>query len=239
MASADAALEALRAETVDCARVRVEPEASTGVALIVVNRRGENQIAVAPGANGLMEDPDAELDAVMPSLVLASAEVPYKQITAASKWCMAHEVPFLLNPAPASLRLRNLLPRTTVLTPNRGEVLQLTAAQPDPLSAARSLLQRNPSLAVVITLGEDGAVIVDAEGQTFVDTPLVEAVDTTGAGDCFNGVLAAALHGGMPLPEATARAAVAASLSVQVAGARAGMPTAAEIDAAMPGASMT
>jgi ribokinase len=228
------ALAALRADGVDCTHVRVVPETSSGVALIVVSRRGENQIVVAPGANAVLEDPSSAFDAIGPSFVLASAEIPFKGLTVASKWCLDHDVPLILNPAPATLRLRNLLERTSVLTPNRDEVMNLTAAQAEPIGAAESLRTRNPSLAVVITLGEDGAVIVDATGRTFVDAPLVDTVDTTGAGDCFNGVLAAGLHAGLPLAEAARRASMAATLSVQVAGARDGMPTAEEIDAAMP-----
>ena len=228
------AVEVLRAGGVGCDHVRVAPETATGVALIAVSRRGENQIVVAPGANATIEDPTAELDAVGPSIVLASCEIAYKGVSVASRWCEEHDVPFVLNPAPGALRLRNLLERTTVVTPNRVEVLHLTASENEPIPAAQALLRKNPDLKVVITLGEDGAVIVDASGQTFVDAPLVEAVDATGAGDCFNGVLVAGLHAGLALPEAAARASVAATLSVQVAGAREGMPTLAQIDAAMP-----
>lgn len=232
-AHGESARAALRAEEVDLTHLRVVPESATGVALIAVSKRGENQIVVAPGANGVLEDVTAELDAIGPSWVLASCEVPYKGVTGASRWCVEHDVPFVLNPAPASLRLRNMLERTSVLTPNRGEIVELTAAENEPVGAANALRRRNADLAVVITLGEDGALIVDANGHTFIDAPLVEAVDTTGAGDCFNGVLAAGLHQGLALPEAAARASVAAALSVQVAGAREGMPTAAQVDAAI------
>jgi ribokinase len=229
------AVEALRADGVDCRLVRTLPGVSTGVALIAVNRRGENQIVVSPGANETLDDPTEELERAQPAVVLASCEVAYKGVAAAAAWCEERSVPFVLNPAPANLRLRNLLTRSTVLTPNRVEVLSLTASETEPIAAARALLLRNPDLAVVITLGEDGAVIVDASGTAFVDAPLIEAVDTTGAGDCFNGVLAAALHDGMALPDAVRRASVAASLSVQVEGAREGMPAGDAIEAALAG----
>jgi ribokinase len=119
-----------------------------------------------------------------------------------------------------------------VTTPNAEEVLDLTAAETEAVAAARALRRRSEHLSVVITLGEDGAYVVDADGEELIDAPLADAVDTTGAGDCMNGVLAAGLLAGLPLREAVRRAVVAASLSVQVAGAREGMPTAAEIDAA-------
>jgi ribokinase len=223
---------ALEAEGVDVLRVRVFDDVATGVALIAVDGNGRNQISVAPGANERLEDASNDLDAIGPGLVLASCEVDHDALAAAGAWCGEHDVPFVLNPAPASLRLRGLLDHATIATPNAEEVLDLTAAETEPVGAARALRRRNPDLAVVITLGEDGAFVVDGDGETLVDAPSVQAVDTTGAGDCMNGVLAASLHAGSTMRDAVRRAVVAASLSVGVAGAREGMPTAAEIDAA-------
>ncbi|HEX6844041.1 MAG TPA: PfkB family carbohydrate kinase, partial [Actinomycetota bacterium] len=228
-----AARAALAAEAVDVAHVRSLPDVATGVALISVDAKGQNQITVAPGANQALEDLAEELAAVSPGLVLASCEVDHAALLSASRWCGEHEVPFVLNPAPASLRLRGLLDHATVTTPNAEEVLDLTAAETEAVPAARALRRRTERLAVVITLGEDGAYVVDADGEELIDAPLADAVDTTGAGDCMNGVLAAGLLAGLPLRQAVRRAVVAASLSVQVAGAREGMPSAAEIDGAI------
>jgi len=130
----------------------------------------------------------------------------------------------VVNPAPASLRLRSLLDLATVATPNREEVTELVAAETDPVRAAQALRRRNDRLAVVVTLGEDGALVVDADGESVVDAPLRAVVDTTGAGDCFNGVLAARLAMGTQLAAAVRDAVIAASLSVGTAGARGGMP---------------
>jgi ribokinase len=228
------AREALAAEGVDVSRVRTA-DAGTGVALIAVDRSGENQIVVAPGANHAFDDVTDDLDALAPSFVLASCEVEHAALASAAAWCREHAVPLALNPAPASPRLRVLLDDARVATPNRGELLDLVPREDDPRAAARSLVQRTPALTIVITLGADGALVVDAQGEHIVDAPQVEAVDTVGAGDCLNGVLAAGLWEGLPMPEAVRRAVAAAALSVTVEGAREGMPARDAIDAALAG----
>jgi ribokinase len=229
-----AARAALEAESVDISRLRVVDE-PTGVALIAVDRRGRNQISVAPGANHTVTDVSEDLDAVGPGLVVASCEIPLRAVTSAQKWCTANEVPLVVNPAPAVPRLGLYASTATVMTPNRGEVTILRSGAADPLSAARAMVERHPTLTMVVTLGEDGALVVDATGYDFVEAPRVDAVDTTGAGDCFNGVLAAAMADGLSVREAAARAATAAALSVKERGAREGMPTRDQIDSALAG----
>jgi ribokinase len=230
----ESALDALRADGVDISQVRVLPAVATGVALITVDAKGENQISVAPGANHEVGDVTEALEATGPSLVLASCEIDFPALLSAGAWCGEHGVPFVVNPAPAGLRLRGLLDHATVTTPNAEEILDLTAAETEAVPAARALRRRNKDLAVVITLGGDGAFVLDDDGELLIDAPLTDVVDTTGAGDCMNGVLAAGLHRGLPLRDAVRRAVVAASLSVRIAGAREGMPVAAAIDAAVP-----
>ena len=229
-----AALAALDAEGIDLGRVRRVGDAATGVALIAVNRRGENQIAVAPGANATLGDVAEELAEIEPSVVLASCEVPYATISSAARWCRTREdVAFVLNPAPAQARFRNLLPGAAAITPNAGEIGDLSPGAGDVRATARALASRFEGLAVAVTLGEDGALLVQGGRETLVDAPLVEPVDATGAGDCFSGVLAAAWWAGLSLDDAVRRAVAAAALSVTVQGAREGMPTAAGIDAAL------
>lgn len=229
-----AALAALDAEGVILDHVLRVPDAATGVALIAVNRRGENQIVVAPGANAALGDVAGALDAIGPSVVLASCEIPYVTVSAAARWCRGHDdVAFVLNPAPAQPRLRNLLQWAEVATPNAGEIRELSPGTKDVRSTARALTDRFAGLAVAVTLGEDGALLVHGGRETLVDAPIVDPVDTTGAGDCFNGVLAAARWAGLTLEDAVRRAVAAAALSVTVEGAREGMPTADRIDAAL------
>lgn len=225
------AREALAAEGIDVSHVRTVDDVATGVAMIVVNPRGENQIVVAPGANGALTDVDDDLDAIAPAFVLISWEIPVPTCRAVGMWCRERGVPLIVNPAPAALRLRSLLDDAAITTPNRGEIVDLVAAETDPMGAARALRRRNEDLAIVITLGEDGALVVDDQGETFIDVAPVDVVDTTGAGDCFSGVLAATVLSGEDIRTAATRASRAASLSVTVAGAREGMPTSAQIDA--------
>ncbi|MGZ8571896.1 MAG: ribokinase [Actinomycetota bacterium] len=226
----DEALGALDAEGIGVAHVQ-RSDAPTGVALIVVDAEGENQIAVAPGANAAIGDLGENLDALDPSVVLVSCEVPIDAVRSAGSWCHTHDATFVLNPAPASPELREILDHAAVVTPNRVELAALVPDVTGTGSKARELVQTYRGLAVVVTMGADGALLVDDGGPTKVDAPLVDpAVDTTGAGDCFNGVVAAALWNGVELTGAVHRGVVAAAMSVSVAGAREGMPTKEQID---------
>jgi ribokinase len=127
----------------------------------------------------------------------------------------------------------DLLPFTRVLTPNAGELAVLAAQTEEPRGGAKRLAAGYDDLTVVVSLGEEGAIAFGPDGETKVTPPKVRAVDTTGAGDTLNGVLAASLLEGIPFPEALRRAVVGAALSVTVAGAREGMPTHDAIDTAM------
>jgi ribokinase len=205
------------------ASVAVLPGLATGVALIVVDRDGENQIAVAPGANAVVTSRQvrAGLDEHRPGAVLASLEVPAEAVRAAGEWCRPRGVPLVLNPAPMQPWIRSVLPGATHVTPNEGELPGLGDV---------------PSGIVVLeTRGVHGVRIHAETGAVDVPAPKVVAVDTTGAGDCFNGVFAAGLLEGLGLERAAARAVTAAALSTTKPGARGGMPTRAEIDAAMTG----
>jgi ribokinase len=197
-------------------------DAPTGVALIVVDSSGENQIAVAPGANVAFggQPVDDALREHGPDVVLVSLEVSPDAAMAAAGYCAAAGATLVLNPAPPSLRTRELLPMATYVTPNESE---------------RAAMGRVPDGVVVIeTRGAEGAVIHrDDDPPILVPAPTLEVVDTTGAGDCFNGVFAAGVLEGLTVEDAAHRAVVAAALSVAKPGAREGMPTRNEIDAAV------
>ena len=215
------ARDALTAEGVELALLTAT--APTGVALIAVDAEGENQIAVAPGANLALdaEAVEAALAAAGPAVVLSSLEVSPDAVLAAARHCDGAGARFVLNPAPPSLRTRELLRYATCVTPNQSE---------------RVALGRVPDGVVVVeTRGREGARIYrDGVATQVVPAAPVEVVDTTGAGDCFNGVLAAALLDGLSIEDAARRAVAAAGLSVTEAGAREGMPVRDEIDAAIP-----
>ena len=208
-----AALQALRAEDVQTDHVVVRPDAPTGVALIAVGMDGENQISVAPGANATLAPSDVggALATLIPHVVLVSLEVPERTARAALEWAHDHGVTAILNPAPPQPWARDLLGFATYVTPNEHE---------------RATLGTIPGTTVVIeTRGHEGAVVHRPDGSRHdVPAPSVDVVDTTGAGDCFNGVLAARLAWGADLSAAVRDAVIAASLSVGTAGAREGMP---------------
>ena len=235
------ALADLRAEGIDVTDVAVLEDVATGTALIVVDGRGENQIAVGAGANAAVE-PAAVRAAVARSAewagcVLVSTEIPPEAVAAAVETTVAHGLACVLNPAPVAAGLVDLLRLGPVVTPNRSELRDLYALVEE--GTAGSVAEMATAVAaltgasVVVTLGGDGVLIVDPErGVTSLPAPPADVRDTTGAGDTFNGVLAAALAGGAAVPEAVARGVAAASLSVGTVGARAGMPRAAAIDGA-------
>ncbi len=211
------ALEALRAEGV-ATSVAMRPGVPTGVALICVGPDGENQISVAPGANAELTAADVtsafgQVHEI--GVVLASLEVSQAAVRAAAAWCSEHETPFILNPAPVQPWTSELASHATYVTPNEHE-LEALGSLPD-------------GVVVVETRGPEGVIIRRSGEETRVAAPKVEAVDTTGAGDCFNGVFAAGLAEGEDVMNAGRRAAFAAALSVTKVGAREGMPTREEL----------
>jgi ribokinase len=213
------ALEALRAEGV-ATSVAMRPGVPTGVALICVGPDGENQISVAPGANAELSAADVtsafgQVHEI--GVVLASLEVSQAAVRAAAAWCSEHEAPLILNPAPVQPWAAEIAAQASFVTPNEHELEALGSLRDD--------------VVVVETRGPEGVVIGRGGEETRVEAPKVEAVDTTGAGDCFNGVFAAGLAEGMDVTEAAERGAAAAALSVTKVGARDGMPTRAELDA--------
>jgi ribokinase len=225
----DEALRELAAEGIDVAAVARLDDVPTGVAAIVVDARGENFVAVASGAN-------AEIDAAIVAtavppgdgVVLLGHEIPEAAVVAGIRAGRAAGRRVVLNPAPARRLVDGL--DGVLLTPNAHEARALTGEE-DVEAAARALAARTGA-PVLVTLGGEGALLFDGDAER-LPAPAVEVVDTTGAGDAVNGALAAELAAGRPLREAARFAMVAAALSTQVAGARAGMPLRGEVLAAL------
>ena len=236
-----AALAELRAAGVDVSDVAVLAGESTGVALIVVDGRGENQIAVGAGANAAVPVDHIRqcLRSLLPTAgcVLVSTEIPAAAVAVAVEEAFTARVRCILNPAPVLPVVVELLARGPILTPNGSELSDLAMLVGDAIGSATADAQRIAAMThhpIVVTQGGDGVLVVTADGVVqLVPAPPVEVRDTTGAGDTFNGVLAARLAMGDDLATAVPVAVVAASLSVTEVGARGGMPTAAQIDAAM------
>ena len=213
------ALDALRTEGV-ATSVAMRSGVRTGVALICVSPDGENQISVAPGANAELSAGDVtsafgQVNEI--GVVLASLEVSHGAVRAAAAWCSEHQVPFVLNPAPVQPWVAEVAALATYLTPNEHERQEL-GPLPD-------------GVVIVETRGQEGVLIQQDGEEERVAAHPVQVVDTTGAGDCFNGVFAAGLAEGLEVSAAVQRATAAAALSVTKVGAREGMPTREELDA--------
>ncbi len=228
-------------------------ETATGVALILVDAKAENQIAVAPGANaGLtamhVRQALSRLAPHQGDVVLVTHEIPTAAAREALRIGRLGGAWTILNPAPADGLDRSTTALADVMTPNRGELARLAAddarrsGRPiaeaeDPIRAARALLEATSegagaASAILVSLGPGGAVLVRRDrAPVDIKAPKVKAIDATGAGDALNGALAAALATGLDLEVAARRAVVAASISVTRAGAREGMPTLAELEA--------
>jgi ribokinase len=212
------AVSELSSEGIDVSAVS-RVSAPTGVALIVVDSAGENQIAVASGANAsLVVD---SLDLTGEGVVLLCNEVSSGVVAAAARAAADAGWRVVLNPAPA-----RALPDVplSVLTPNASEAFQLTGLE-DPEAAARALVDQTGA-AVLVTLGAKGALLLEPGGSPIrLPATRVEVVDTTGAGDTVNGALAAELAADRSLEDAARFALTAAALSTRAPGARGGMPT--------------
>ena len=231
------ALANFEADGIDTRFVFRSPGAPSGIALITVDDRGENSISVASGANALLSAADIERagDAFgSADIVLLQLESPLDAVEAAVRKAGEKGIPVILNPAPARPLADDLVNRVAVLTPNEHEA-ELLAGVPvrderGAREAAARLRARGPA-AVVVTLGERGAYASSREFEGLVPAFKVVPVDTTAAGDVFNGALAAALAGKAPLAEALRFASAAAAISVTRPGAQPSAPTRAEIEA--------
>jgi ribokinase len=232
----DQALQGFLNDSIDADHVVRDADAPSGVALIFVDERGENSIAVASGANANLTPHDilAARDVITSADVLVmQLETPLDTVRAAAEMAREHGVRVVLNPAPAQPLGDDILRHVSVLTPNETEAELLTGvkveSEQDAESAARELAARGIET-VLITLGARGAFVFDPTCRGLVPGFRVEAVDTTAAGDVFNGALAVALAEGTPLADAVAFANAAGALSATRLGAQPSAPTRAEID---------
>lgn len=227
-ANGAASLAALAAEGVDVARVR-STSAPTGVALVAVNARGENQILLASGANDTLTPADARWEGGL-SVVLSSFEIPPAVATAAMQMARARGGVGILTPAPAHALSAELLAEGPILVPNEHELV-VAIGNDDPAAALNELTQRSTG-PVIVTQGPAGALLAHGERrQRFDGLRAPSVVDMTGAGDAFVGALAAWLASGHTLEHAIRAGNAAGALSVSAAGARAALPRREEIQA--------
>ena len=222
-AHGEIALAALAAEGVDVSRVRRVAQ-PTGVALIAVGPRGENQIVLAPGANDELSVADVSLGELGDEgVLLTDHEIPSAVTLAALRAAREAGWTPILDPAPARALSADILQLGPILTPNEHELL-VAIGDDNAQAAVASLGERNRG-PLIVTQGPAGALLVeDGRSQRFPGFPAPAVIDTTGAGDAFTGVLAAWLAEGQPLGAAIQAANAAGALAVGAAGARAGMP---------------
>ncbi len=228
----------MAAEGVDCSHVIVHPEESTGVALIQVDAKGQNSIALASGANMCLSSADVEhalqsigeFDAVVMPL-----EVSLDSVVTAARIASGKGARVILNPAPAQILKPDLLRMVDVLVPNEHEIALMTGLQiqsDNDLHRAAEKLHAQGLKELVITLGNRGSFYSNhyAEENLIVPAPKVQAVDTTAAGDCFIGALTVGLCEGKTMTSAIEFASIAAAISVTRFGAQPSLPNRREVE---------
>jgi len=225
--------EHLTRSGVDIAGVMSSPGAS-GVAVIVVAATGENSIVVVTGANALLtpHDLDESIDIIRSaSVVLTQLETPLETILHLAELCQRESVPLVLDPAPAQNLPKELFSKVTWFTPNETETAFYTGTSDgtDPADTASDLMEMGLTN-LVLKLGSRGAYVATPDGQRHrISSFPVQAVDTTAAGDCFNGAFATGLALGMSPPESARFAAAAAAISVTRFGAQPSLPSRPEV----------
>ncbi|OMP66452.1 ribokinase [Domibacillus epiphyticus] len=230
------AVEHFKKEQFNTHFVQIADEEATGAALIAVDINGENQIVIAPGACGTMTKQNVlEADAAIKEgdIVVLQLEISMGAVEAAVERAVLHNVPVLLNPAPYQAFPREILKHVTYATPNETEASNLTGVEVKNEASAQKaadILHQLGVKTVMITLGHKGVFLSE---RAFSGRVLpgfnVEAVDTTGAGDAFNGGFAHAITSGQSLEEAVRFGQAAAALSVTKNGTADSMPYAGEI----------
>lgn len=225
---------------VNVAHLLKDPVAPTGVAAIMVDSLGNNSIAVSPGANFSSQESLLQnfLSNSRSKTLLFQLEIPAETVFAAIKELKSQAKWMILNPAPASALPEEILTAVDILTPNESELALIcgsTNLRPEPdavKNMARELISRGLKH-LIVTLGPRGVLYLDSlrpnEPELFPAFK-VHASDTTAAGDCFNGVLAAGLDQGLSIREAILPALKAAAISVTRAGAQPSMPEREEVE---------
>jgi ribokinase len=222
----DALIQGLVENNIRTTQVIKDPETPTGVAMIAVSSDGENMIVVASGANYEVSPDDVNNARELmreTDLLLVQLECPLDAVTAAIDLANAYNVPVVLNPAPAQPLSKALLANVYVLTPNENELLLLSGE-----TKIEKAIQKMKAWGVknlVITLGANGARVITPDLDRHLPAHEITAVDTTAAGDAFNGAMAIALAEGKPLIEAVQYGLAAGALAATKRGAQPSLPT--------------
>ena len=223
-------------DNIDVSHIITDSKHPSGVALIFVGEDGENSIAVASGANAQLSPDDVALaaDAIKQAdIVVMQLETPIETIEAAATIASENGVKVILNPAPARALSDALLSKVDILTPNETEAQLLTGVfieTNEDAEKAAQILNDKGVKTVIFTLGSKGAFVVSPQFKGLIEGFKVEPVDTTAAGDTFNGALAVALSQGKDLKASVRFANAAAALSVTKLGAQPSAPNKEDIE---------
>lgn len=222
-------------EGIDTSYLYSDEDLPSGVALITVDKAGENSIVVASGANGSLHSSDikgALAEIARAEIVLLQLEIPMEAVRFVVEYASSNFVKIILNPAPVNELSTDLLQKIDILTPNKTEASMISGVKVEDIEsakeAARVICEKGVKT-VVVTMGPLGAVICDNGNFSVVPAIQVETVDTTAAGDVFNGGLAVALSEGRSMEDAVAFACEAAALSVTRLGAQSSIPNRHEL----------
>lgn len=217
-------------EGVDTGGILADDGSPSGIALITVDERGENSIVVAPGANAHLDPSDVEVvlnkypDG---NILLVQLEIPMRTVEHAARIARHRGMQVILNPAPANDRVPDLFHLVDIITPNVNEAEMLSGVQIQDIVSARQAAEDIHAKGVkhvIITLGKQGAILLEDGAFYHIPAPVVETVDTTAAGDVFNGALAVAIAEGKGLTDAVSFACRCASIAVTKMGAQASIP---------------
>lgn len=230
-------LETMKREHIDTEHILIDETTPTGIASIVLEASGENRIIIVPGANLAYSVADVrKLEPVIKTadIMIMQLEMDLTMTEEATAIAHRHQVPVILNPAPARTLSDRLLSQVTYLTPNETE-LEILSGMPvnsveDAEKAAAVLLKKGVKH-VVVTLAAKGALIVDSSGSVHVEGFPATPIDTVAAGDSFNGAMAFQLASNKPLVEAVRFANAVGSITVTREGAIPSLPTYKEVEA--------
>lgn len=217
-------------------RISRSVQSPTGIAMIIVDKEGNNIIVVAPGANQELSKEDvqqAEQDIQAAGVVVAQLEIPLETVMHTAQLAQKHRVPFILDPAPARPLPLELIRSVDVIKPNETEASVLTGIPVENEQNARlaaEKLLRMGARSVIVTMSSQGFLLATAEGAEFICGVKVKAVDSTAAGDAFTGALAFGLSSGRQLRDAAVLANKVAAISVTKNGAQPSLPTMDEVN---------
>lgn len=226
-------------DRIDTTYITIDETKPSGVALINVDDNGENCIAVAPGANATLTVDDihrAQTVLENASIILMQLEIPLLTVDHVANLAASRHIKLVLNPAPACKLSDTLLRKISIITPNEKEAEMLTGIKISDIDSAKEaaqILSQKGIETVIVTMGSEGALILHNDVFEVVPAAKVKAVDTTAAGDVFNGALVVAISEGKDVIPAVQFANAAAAISVTRLGAQASAPYRDEVDATM------